>query len=204
MAASGPSRATDVGRRTLLIGASATVATIATLSSTETKVQVPADPLASWNDGPAKQVILDFVRATTERSGNAFVVPGDRIATFDQDGTLWTEHPLYTQAMFALYRVNGMAPQHPEFQTIEPFKSVLTDDRAAMARFTERAWFMIIAAIVGSCPAVLPVPSAVASALGYKMAEYLRRIELVESFSHIEGGRGGFYEDNGYEWYAGI
>jgi phosphoserine phosphatase len=146
MAASGPTQATDVGRRTLLVGASAMVATIATLNSTETKAQVPADPLASWNDGPAKQAILDFVRATTERSSNAFVVSGDRIATFDQDGTLWTEHPLYTQAMFALYRVNEMAPQNPEFQTTEPFKSILADDRAAMARFTERDWFMIIAA----------------------------------------------------------
>ena len=72
--------------------------------------------------------------------------PEDRIATFDQDGTLWVEHPLYTQAMFALDRVHELAPKHPEWKTTEPFKAVLADDKAAMAKFTEADWEKIIAA----------------------------------------------------------
>lgn len=144
MADSGSSQATCIGRRRLLIGASGMVAAVATLSSTAAKAQMPADPLASWNDGPAKQAILDFVRATTERSSKDFVAPEDRIATFDQDGTLWTEHPFYTQAMFALHRVHEIAAQHPEFQTTEPFKSVLAGDRDALAKFTEHDWFVIV------------------------------------------------------------
>jgi phosphoserine phosphatase len=102
--------------------------------------------LPSWNDGPAKQAIVDFVEATTSEGGADFVPPEDRIATFDQDGTLWVEQPLYTQAMFALDRVAELAPEHPEWKTEEPFKAVLAGDRAAMARFTEQDWARIIAA----------------------------------------------------------
>ena len=75
------------------------------------------NPIAwSWNDGPAKQAIVDFVRATTDKASPHFVPPEDRIATFDQDGTLWVEHPLYAQAMFALDRVHALAPKHPEWK----------------------------------------------------------------------------------------
>src|SRR5712672_930908 len=101
-------------------------------------------PLASWNERPAKQAIVDFVRATTQQGSPGFVVPEDRIATFDQDGTLWTEHPIYTQAMFALDRVRAMAPQHLEWQSQEPFKAVLSNDPAALGKFTERDWFEIV------------------------------------------------------------
>jgi phosphoserine phosphatase len=104
------------------------------------------DPLPSWNDAPAKQAILAFVKDTTEKSSPKYVEPADRIATFDQDGTLWTEHPLYGQAMFALDRVGKMAPQHPEWKQKEPFKSVLAQDHAAMAKFTEGDWMQILAA----------------------------------------------------------
>ena len=83
------------------------------------------DLLASWNDGPAKQAIVAFVAATTDQTSPQFVPPEDRIATFDQDGTLWVEHPLYTQAMFALDRVHELAPKHPEWKKKEPFKAVL-------------------------------------------------------------------------------
>src|SRR5271156_3007950 len=132
-------------RRSILIAATAMVATAAAVSSSnEANAQTPATPLASWNDGPAKQAILDFVRATT--SGTTLVPPEDRIATFDQDGTLWVEHPLYSQAFFALYRVHEMAPQHPEWKDAEPFKSVIAGDREALAKFTERDWFEIIGA----------------------------------------------------------
>ena len=69
--------------------------------------------LASWNDGPAKQAIVSFVKEVTDKTGTKYVEPQDRIATFDQDGTLWVEHPLYTQAMFALTRVHELAPSIP-------------------------------------------------------------------------------------------
>ena len=92
------------------------------------------DALASWNDGPAKQTIVAFVQATTEEGGSHFVPPDDRIATFDQDGTLWVSHPLYTQAMFALDRVRELAPKHPEWKKKEPFKAVLAGNREAVAK----------------------------------------------------------------------
>jgi phosphoserine phosphatase len=103
------------------------------------------DPLPSWNEGPARQTIMSFVRDVTDRSGPRYVAPADRIATFDQDGTLWVEHPLYTQAMFAFGRVRELSPKHPEWKDKEPFKSILTGDRVAMARFTESDWEMILA-----------------------------------------------------------
>jgi hypothetical protein len=107
--------------------------------------QAQSDPLPSWNGGPAKDMVLAFVRDTTNRSSGKYVEPADRIATFDQDGTLWTEHPLYGQAMFALARLAEMAPSHPEWKQKEPFKSVLAGDRAAMDKFTERDWLEIVA-----------------------------------------------------------
>jgi phosphoglycolate phosphatase-like HAD superfamily hydrolase len=103
------------------------------------------DPLPSWNDGPAKKAIISFVKETTDKSSPRYVEPKDRIATFDQDGTLWTEHPLYGQAMFALDRLGKMAPQHPEWREKEPFKSVLAGDREAMGKFTESDWLEIVA-----------------------------------------------------------
>src|SRR5689334_2259576 len=73
-----------------------------------------APPLPSWNDGPAKQTIVDFVHATTDKGSAMFVPPEQRIAVFDNDGTLWVEKPVYTQVQFALARVTALAPQHPE------------------------------------------------------------------------------------------
>ncbi len=103
------------------------------------------DPLPSWNDGAAKQAILAFVAETTTEGGANFVEPADRIATFDQDGTTWVEQPLYGQGLFALDRLAAMAPEHPEWKDTEPFKSVLTGDHAAMAKFTEKDWMEIVA-----------------------------------------------------------
>jgi len=105
-----------------------------------------ADPLPSWNDGSTKQAILSFVKEVTHKSGPKYVEPEDRIATFDQDGTLWVSHPLYTQAMFALDRVRELAPKHPEWKNKEPFKAVIAGDREAMANFTESDWELIVAA----------------------------------------------------------
>jgi phosphoserine phosphatase len=96
------------------------------------------DPLPSWNPGPARQAILDFVRATTDRRNPHFVPPEDRIAAFDQDGTTWVEHPIYSQILFAYDRLCEIAPRHPEWKTTQPFQSVLAGDKAAMAKFTPR------------------------------------------------------------------
>lgn len=104
------------------------------------------DPLVAWNDGPAKQSIFSFVKAVTDKSGATYVAPEDRIATFDQDGTLWVEQPLYAQAMFALDRVHTLAPEHPEWKQEAPFSTVLADDRAAIAKFDEADWEAIVAA----------------------------------------------------------
>jgi phosphoglycolate phosphatase-like HAD superfamily hydrolase len=86
------------------------------------------DPLPSWNDGPAKKSITDFVAKVTDEGSADFVKPEDRIATFDNDGTLWCEKPLPVQLQFALDRVKAMAPDHPEWKDQEPFKFVLSDD----------------------------------------------------------------------------
>jgi hypothetical protein len=106
-------------------------------SSAQTGNQRAAvDTLPSWNDGPAKAAIVGFVRATTDPSSPDFVREQERIATFDQDGTLWVEHPMYAQLAFALYRLAELEPQHPGWKTAEPFKSALACDMAAFAKFT--------------------------------------------------------------------
>jgi len=87
-----------------------------------------ADPLAAWNEGPAKQAILDFVSDVTREDSPDFVPPAERIAVFDNDGTLWSEQPLYVQLAFALDRVRALSASHPEWQQQEPFKSVLAGD----------------------------------------------------------------------------
>jgi hypothetical protein len=89
-----------------------------------------ATSLASWNDGPAKHAILDFVRVTTDRTNPSFVAPEERIATFDQDGTLWVEHPIYSQMINCLDRV---AKAKPELANVEPFKAVMTGNLEAIA-----------------------------------------------------------------------
>jgi phosphoserine phosphatase len=87
-----------------------------------------ADPLPSWNEGPAKKAILEFVAAVTDKSSKDYVEPARRIATFDNDGTLWVEYPMYTQVLFTFDRVKKLAPQHPEWKTKQPFKALLAGD----------------------------------------------------------------------------
>ena len=121
-----------INRRILL--ASLAVLPITALSrSSSALAQDAGGHLASWNDGPAKQAIIDFVRATTDRSSPTFVAPEERIATFDQDGTLWVEHPMYTQVVYCLERVPLVAAQKPELKNREPFKTVLSGNREAIA-----------------------------------------------------------------------
>jgi phosphoglycolate phosphatase-like HAD superfamily hydrolase len=86
------------------------------------------DPLPSWNDGSTKKAILEFVAAVTEKGGKDYVEPAERIAVFDNDGTLWVEYPMYTQVLFAFDRVKKLAPQHPEWKTKQPFKALLEGD----------------------------------------------------------------------------
>ena len=102
--------------------------------------------LPSWNDGAAKQAIIDFVRATSDRSSPSYVVPEDRIAVFDQDGTLWVEHPMYTQVIYCLDRVPDMVAKKPELKNKEPFKTVLSGNREAIARLSMQDLYKILAA----------------------------------------------------------
>ncbi|QDS91581.1 haloacid dehalogenase-like hydrolase [Roseimaritima multifibrata] len=104
------------------------------------------DALPSWNDGPAKQAIVEFVKATTTVGSPQFVAPEERIATFDQDGTLWVEHPMYSQVMFCLERVPAVVAEKPELKNIEPFKTVLSGDREAIAKLPKDELMKILAA----------------------------------------------------------
>ena len=104
------------------------------------------DPLPSWNDGPAKQAIIDLVQATTDQSSPKFVPPEARIAAFDQDGTTWVSHPMYTQVVYCLERVAVLAKAKPELKNVEPFKTVLSGNREAMAKLTMKDLEKILAA----------------------------------------------------------
>ena len=105
-----------------------------------------ADPLASWNDGKAKQAILDFVAKVTNQGSPDFVPVADRIAVFDNDGTLWCEQPMYVQLAFALDRVKALAPRHPEWRTMEPFASLLKGDLKNALAGGHKALLEIVAA----------------------------------------------------------
>jgi phosphoglycolate phosphatase-like HAD superfamily hydrolase len=105
-----------------------------------------AAPLPSWNDGPAKKAIVEFVQTTTDKSNPKFVAPEARIATFDQDGTLWVEHPMYTQIVYCLDRVPAVVKAKPDLAKVEPFKTVLSGNREAMAKLTMPDLEMILAA----------------------------------------------------------
>jgi hypothetical protein len=105
-----------------------------------------ADPLPSWNDTAPKKAILDFVERVTKQGSPDFVPEAERIATFDNDGTLWAEQPMYTQLLFALDRVKVLAPQHPEWKTKQPFASLLKGDVKGALAGGEPAIFKIVAA----------------------------------------------------------
>jgi hypothetical protein len=104
------------------------------------------DLLPSWNDSAAKQAIVSFVAAVTREGSPDFVTPAERIATFDNDGTLWVEHPMYTQLAFALDRVKTMAPLHPEWKDTQPFKAVLERDMKTLAEAGDRGLAELIMA----------------------------------------------------------
>jgi hypothetical protein len=105
-----------------------------------------ADPLPSWNNGKAKKSIIEFVAKVTKKSSPHFVPPSERIATFDNDGTLWGEQPMYFQLFFALDRVKALSSQHPEWKDTEPFASLLKGDVKGALAGGERAMLEIVMA----------------------------------------------------------
>jgi len=132
-------------RRVLLSSLAMLPLLSASLRSTSAVAQAQRDPLPSWNDGATKSSILDFVARVTTQGGSDFVPVDQRIATFDNDGTLWIEQPMYVQLAFALDRVKAMAPMHPEWKTKQPFAAVLDGDMKALAASGEKDLVEIIA-----------------------------------------------------------
>lgn len=106
---------------------------------------VQTDPLPSWNEGDSKEAILAFVSKTTKEGSADFIPVADRIATFDNDGTLWSEQPMYFQLAFAIDQIKAMAPQHPEWKTKQPFKALLEDDLKTALAGGEKALLQIVA-----------------------------------------------------------
>jgi hypothetical protein len=101
-------------------------------------VHAQSDALSSWNDGPTKQAILEFVKVTTDPASPKFVKPEARIATFDQDGTTWVEQPVYPEGLFAFHQVGLMAKSDPKLAGTEPFKTILSGDMAAISKLTTK------------------------------------------------------------------
>jgi hypothetical protein len=111
-------------------------AILAVLALPAAVAQRSDDPLPSWNEGPTKQQIVEFVRSVTQPGAATFVPPDQRVATFDNDGTLWIEKPTYIQVYFIVERVKALAPQHPEWSTTQPFKAILDNDLGYLERMT--------------------------------------------------------------------
>lgn len=112
-----------------------------------TSDQVALDPLPSWNEGAAKTAIINFVANVTNTSSPNYVEPAERIATFDNDGTLWCEYPDYVQSLFMLDRIRDMAPEHPEWNDTEPFRSILSGEKFATSNFSAIESMQIYVAI---------------------------------------------------------
>ncbi|HSO06313.1 MAG TPA: HAD family hydrolase [Pelomicrobium sp.] len=124
----------------------------AALAVQSSRAQAP-DPLPSWNDGAAKNAVVAFVQAATTPGLTTFVPPAERIAVFDNDGTLWAEQPAYFQLLFAIDRVRALAPQHPEWKTKQPFKAALEGDMKALAASGEKGLVqLVMASHAGNTP----------------------------------------------------
>ena len=134
-----------IDRRVLLSSLAMLPVLSASVRSTTAVAQTQGNPLPSWNEGATKTSILDFVARVTTQGGPDFVPIEQRIATFDNDGTLWIEQPMYIQLAFALDRVKVMAAMHPEWKTKQPFAAVLDGDMKALAASGEKGLVEIIA-----------------------------------------------------------
>ncbi len=130
-----------------IVSSIACAAALLTIGAGCSTAQTAHDPLPSWNDGPAKQAIIEFVAKSTQAGSPDFVRPEERIAEFDQDGTLWVEHPVYSQVVFALERVPVLVKAKPELANVEPFKTVLSGDREAMAKLSFDDLFKVAVAV---------------------------------------------------------
>ena len=132
--------------RRLLLSTLAVLPTLVGLQSTSARAQAQTDALPSWNEGATKKAITDFVSRVAFQGGPDFVPPAERIAVFDNDGTLWLEQPMYVQLAFALDRVKALASQHPEWKDKQPFKAVLEGDMKALAEAGEHGLVELIMA----------------------------------------------------------
>jgi haloacid dehalogenase-like hydrolase len=119
---------------------------IASAQSARAQTSASGETLPSWDDGATKQAILNFVAAVTQEGSPNFVPPAERIATFDNDGTLWVEHPMYIQLAFALDRVKALAPLHPEWKNTQPFKAALEGDMKTLAEAGEHGMAELVMA----------------------------------------------------------
>ncbi|MGA2128155.1 MAG: HAD family hydrolase [Xanthobacteraceae bacterium] len=139
---------TRISRRVLLSALALLPAVEGSLLPVPVRAQiaVSSNPLTSWNDGANKRAIIDFVARVTQQGGPGFVPPDQRIATFDNDGTLWVEHPMYTQLAFALDRVKALAALHPEWSSTQPFKAALEGDMKTLAESGEHGMAELVMA----------------------------------------------------------
>jgi hypothetical protein len=139
------SAANGHSRRFILSALAMLPALIGPLRPMSASAQTPAGPLPSWNDGPTKASVTEFVARVTRPGGPDFVPVDQRIATFDNDGTLWIEQPMYIQLAFILDRVKALAPEHPDWKDKQPFKAVLENDMRAVAASGERGLMELMA-----------------------------------------------------------
>jgi len=119
---------------------------MATFLAVGTPALAGTNPLPSWNEGRTKQAIVEFVQKTTDKASPTYVPPAERIVTFDNDGTLWPSHPIYTQLAFALDRIKTLAPRHPEWKNQQPFKAVLDNDMKTLAASGEKGMLELVMA----------------------------------------------------------
>ncbi|WP_457108099.1 HAD family hydrolase [Methylobacterium sp. P5_C11] len=137
--------ASQLTRRTALTGLSGLPIVAGTILPASAQAPTsPATPLASWNESASKRAIMDFVARVTHQGGADYVAPAERVAVFDNDGTLWTEHPMYVQLALAPDRVKALAPLHPEWKNKQPFQAVLDGDMEALAASGERGMMELV------------------------------------------------------------
>ena len=182
-----------ITRRTAMLG-------FAALGTMSVRLAFAADSvLPSWRDGLARQAIIKFVQETTDKSSPRFVPPEERIATFDQDGTLWVEHPIYTQLAFCLDRVPTVVQAKPDLAKLAPFRTVLSGNREAIARLSTHDLLMVVAATLSGMDVDVfnsEVKTWLAAARDprwkrpYTDLVYLPMIELLK-----------YMRDNGYKTY---